>query len=132
MGWRLFRKNSALLKILLAVAILCCCIVTIFLGSSSIPNSSRKRKLFLINVILYVLQKPNFDAVKLKLDDRKSQTESLEKNHRLGVIVPFRDRFEELLIFAPFIHRFLNEKRFNMIFSLSIRSESELQSLRKA
>jgi len=31
--------------------------------------------------------------------------------HRLGVIVPFRERFEELLTFAPFIHRFLNNQQ---------------------
>ena len=31
--------------------------------------------------------------------------------HRLGVVVPFRDRFEELLEFAPHIHQFLNKQR---------------------
>ena len=28
--------------------------------------------------------------------------------HRLAVIVPFRDRFDELLEFVPHMHRFLN------------------------
>lgn len=32
-------------------------------------------------------------------------------DHRLGVVVPFRDRFEELLEFAPHIHQFLNKQR---------------------
>lgn len=31
--------------------------------------------------------------------------------HRLAVIVPFRDRFEELLQFAPHIHNFLNAQK---------------------
>ncbi|XP_054710160.1 beta-1,4-galactosyltransferase 7-like [Uloborus diversus] len=31
--------------------------------------------------------------------------------HRLAVIVPFKDRFEELLQFAPHIHRFLNAQK---------------------
>ncbi|GFW80907.1 beta-1,4-galactosyltransferase 7 [Trichonephila clavipes] len=31
--------------------------------------------------------------------------------HRLAVIVPFRDRFEELLQFVPHIHHFLNEQK---------------------
>ncbi|XP_035210914.1 beta-1,4-galactosyltransferase 7-like [Stegodyphus dumicola] len=31
--------------------------------------------------------------------------------HRLAVIVPFRDRFEELLQFAPHIHKFLNAQK---------------------
>lgn len=31
--------------------------------------------------------------------------------HRLAVIVPFRDRYPELLQFAPHIHKFLNNQR---------------------
>lgn len=30
--------------------------------------------------------------------------------YKLAVLVPFRDRFEELLIFAPYIHKFLNNQ----------------------
>ncbi|XP_037068271.1 beta-1,4-galactosyltransferase 7-like isoform X2 [Pollicipes pollicipes] len=32
-------------------------------------------------------------------------------NHTLGVVVPFRDRFEEMLIFVPYMHRFLNHQK---------------------
>lgn len=32
----------------------------------------------------------------------------LATKHRLAVLVPFRNRFEELLVFAPYIHKFLN------------------------
>lgn len=31
--------------------------------------------------------------------------------HRLAVIVPFRDRFDELLLFAPYMHKFLKAQR---------------------
>lgn len=31
--------------------------------------------------------------------------------HKLALIVPFRERFEELLEFVPFMHRFLNKKK---------------------
>ncbi|XP_035671837.1 beta-1,4-galactosyltransferase 7-like [Branchiostoma floridae] len=31
--------------------------------------------------------------------------------HKLAVVVPFRDRFEELLVFVPHIHKFLNEQK---------------------
>lgn len=31
--------------------------------------------------------------------------------HKLAVIVPFRDRFEELLDFAPHLHQFLNKQK---------------------
>ena len=31
--------------------------------------------------------------------------------HKLAVIVPFRERFEELLVFIPYMHTFLNKKK---------------------
>lgn len=31
--------------------------------------------------------------------------------HRLAVLVPFRERFEELLVFVPHMHNFLNRKK---------------------
>lgn len=30
--------------------------------------------------------------------------------HRLAILVPFRDRFDELLIFAPHMQKFLNKQ----------------------
>ncbi|KAI5629848.1 beta-1,4-galactosyltransferase 7, partial [Silurus asotus] len=31
--------------------------------------------------------------------------------HKMAVIVPFRERFEELLVFVPYMHAFLNKKK---------------------
>lgn len=31
--------------------------------------------------------------------------------HKMAIIVPFRERFEELLIFVPYMHAFLNKKK---------------------
>lgn len=31
--------------------------------------------------------------------------------HKLALIVPFRERFDELLLFVPFMHEFLNKKK---------------------
>ncbi|TSK28148.1 Beta-1,4-galactosyltransferase 7 [Bagarius yarrelli] len=31
--------------------------------------------------------------------------------HKLALIIPFRERFEELLIFVPYMHAFLNKKK---------------------
>ena len=31
--------------------------------------------------------------------------------HKLALIIPFRERFEELLVFVPFMHTFLNRKK---------------------
>lgn len=34
----------------------------------------------------------------------------LATKHKLAVLVPFRNRFEELLVFAPYIDKFLNDQ----------------------
>lgn len=34
----------------------------------------------------------------------------IPSDHKLAVLVPFRDRFEELLAFAPYLHDFLNKQ----------------------
>ncbi|XP_031732049.1 beta-1,4-galactosyltransferase 7 [Anarrhichthys ocellatus] len=31
--------------------------------------------------------------------------------HRLALIIPFRERFDELMVFVPFMHTFLNKKK---------------------
>lgn len=31
--------------------------------------------------------------------------------HKMALVVPFRERFEELLVFVPFLHAFLNKKK---------------------
>lgn len=31
--------------------------------------------------------------------------------HQLGLVVPYRDRFEELLEFVPHMHKYLNDKK---------------------
>lgn len=31
--------------------------------------------------------------------------------HKLALIIPFRERFEELLVFVPFMHTFLSKKK---------------------
>ena len=41
---------------------------------------------------------------------RESISEPLKGDHKLCILVPFRDRFEELLEFAPYIHRFLSKQ----------------------
>lgn len=37
----------------------------------------------------------------------------LNSEHKLGVVVPFRDRFEELLEFVPHMNAFLNNQAIN-------------------
>lgn len=52
----------------------------------------------------YVLEKCNCN----KPESLKSSGYST--NHKLAVLVPYRDRFEELLIFTPYMHEFLNKQ----------------------
>lgn len=40
-------------------------------------------------------------------------TINYESHHKLALLVPFRQRFEELMEFAPFIHNFLNQQAIN-------------------
>ncbi|KAF7268863.1 hypothetical protein GWI33_018059 [Rhynchophorus ferrugineus] len=47
----------------------------------------------------------NYEVLKYQMTG--SQTKKLSSQHKLALIVPFRDRFEELLLFAPYIHKFL-------------------------
>ncbi|XP_073969983.1 beta-1,4-galactosyltransferase 7 [Rhodnius prolixus] len=44
---------------------------------------------------------------------KDSSKPSFTSTHLLGVVVPFRDRFEELLEFAPHIHNFLLKQNIN-------------------
>ena len=39
------------------------------------------------------------------------KTQPPPPSHRLSVVVPFRDRFEEMLEFVPHIHAFLNRQK---------------------
>ena len=41
----------------------------------------------------------------------KSRPEDDWGPHQLGVVVPYRDRFEELLDFVPHMHDYLNAKK---------------------
>ena len=41
---------------------------------------------------------------------REPISEPLKGDHKLCILVPFRDRFEELLEFAPYIHKFLSKQ----------------------
>lgn len=40
----------------------------------------------------------------------KNSQKKYSSPHALAVLVPFRNRFEELLVFAPYMHNFLNSQ----------------------
>ena len=47
--------------------------------------------------------------------------------HKLGVIVPFRDRLEELLEFVPYMSKFLKEQ--NIIFHIYVINQVDIHRL---
>lgn len=45
-------------------------------------------------------------------EEEKDKDEQYDwEPHKLAVVIPFRQRFDELLEFAPWIHKFLNDQR---------------------
>ena len=54
------------------------------------------------------------------MDSVDSLTSTWNHTHKLAILVPFRDRFDELLQFVPHMERFLNRQRiFHHIFVLN-------------
>ena len=56
-----------------------------------------------------VKPKSNFSEVFLPVDAGEDD-QMFYSPHHLAIIVPFRDRFEELQDFVPHMHKYLNEK----------------------
>ncbi|CAG2059357.1 unnamed protein product [Timema podura] len=52
-------------------------------------------------------------SLKVEVREETRSTENSSPGHKLAVLVPFRDRFEELMVFAPHIHNFLNGQNIN-------------------
>nr|CAD7445378.1 unnamed protein product [Timema bartmani]CAD7459691.1 unnamed protein product [Timema tahoe] len=52
-------------------------------------------------------------SLKVEVREETRSTENSSPEHKLAVLVPFRDRFEELMVFAPHIHNFLNGQNIN-------------------
>lgn len=50
----------------------------------------------------------------------KEQASTILKSNKLGIVIPFRERFDELLEFVPHIHSFLkNQNILHEIFVLN-------------
>ncbi|XP_049856565.1 beta-1,4-galactosyltransferase 7-like isoform X2 [Schistocerca gregaria] len=48
-----------------------------------------------------------------KIEEKACRKEGAEGKHKLAVLVPFRDRFDELLEFVPHMHKFLKKQNVN-------------------
>lgn len=47
---------------------------------------------------------------KIKIINEQAVSTTVTKRHKMAILVPFRDRFEELLEFVPYMHDFLNKQ----------------------
>lgn len=47
---------------------------------------------------------------KFKIIKEKAVSTTVTERHKMAILVPFRDRFEELLEFVPYMHDFLNKQ----------------------
>lgn len=80
---------------LLIAGIFGCCFFIVYLSSCAIQTEIPQK-----NAV------PNVTCLRNHGGDDKSWG-----RHKLAVLVPFRDRFEELLEFAPHIHKYLNNQK---------------------
>jgi xylosylprotein 4-beta-galactosyltransferase len=69
--------------------------------------------MYLINYVLFVFAE---ECKCNKIDETDSHEQNMNRvvskqyKHHLAILVPFRDRFEELLMFAPHMKKFLDKQ----------------------
>lgn len=76
--------------------------------------------------------KPKEPEVKLRTAAivKPTNHETMKPRHKLGVIVPFRDRLEELLEFVPYMTKFLNEQ--NIEFHIYVINQVDIHRFNRA
>ena len=79
---------------ILLVGVLACLVITVLLAMSQLPHRS--------------LECPQCHCA--NPPNSKQSNSAANEAHKLCILVPFRDRFEELLEFAPHITSYLNQK----------------------
>ena len=90
----LLRQNQAKLVFFIIFCCFCCSFLTIFYILSTHDNL-----------------KCECSSSTTSSSHKQDQNELIETSeHKLCILVPFRDRFEELMEFAPYISNFLNNQ----------------------
>ena len=93
----LLRQNQAKLVFFVIICCFCCSFLTIFYIVSNHINLSCDCQ----------SSQDHLNLPDIGDDDTAAQSND---GHKLCILVPFRDRFEELLEFAPYIHKFLHNQ----------------------
>ena len=82
----------------MVLGLIACLFVIIYLSSCSLQTVTEQNK---------IQQNCNASCPKIHdIEDNKSWG-----RHKLAVLIPFRDRLEELLEFAPYLHKYLNNQK---------------------
>lgn len=56
-------------------------------------------------------EQPVTKTHKVIIGTENAESTTVTERHKMAILVPFRDRFEELLEFVPYMHDFLNKQR---------------------
>jgi xylosylprotein 4-beta-galactosyltransferase len=97
--------------------------------SSNSPSKNSKPKITIVNLLSFLIGfflcgfiAMNFNLNQGMLRNKSEQSEKIDKfafktsteisnsKHKLAIVVPFRDRFDELLLFVPHISKYLAKK----------------------
>lgn len=105
---------------LILLCLLCCLILTVMISLSPIITNPLNG-----NSIECKCSSDQTIARNINNDnkDMRSESKSTER-HRLAVIVPFRDRFSELITFVPYMHQFLNNQSIDHLFYIINQMDS--------
>ena len=91
----ILRHNQAKLVFLVIIGCFCCSVFTIFYILTHHSN---------------VKCNCPQDAPRHNSQISQGPSQTSENSHKLCILVPFRDRFEELLEFAPYMNTFLSNQ----------------------
>ncbi|CAH1155902.1 unnamed protein product [Phaedon cochleariae] len=110
-------KNSRLTYTYLSMIIISAMFLLSVVLNNILLNNGKGRKMTLFEEkthSIYFLEQCNCPSDRIKYEIiPKSRKRLLTYKHRLAVLVPYRERFEELLEFAPFMCKFLNNQKIN-------------------
>ena len=94
----LIRQNQAKLVFLVIICCFCCSFLTIFYILSNHANLNCN----------CANEQDSSSLINQNLKAEKNQ--EVINGHKLCILVPFRDRFEELMEFAPYMNKFLSDQ----------------------
>ena len=116
-----FKSNAMkFLSICIVVSFICMCIINVLPISLGLQKLLRLRFFRFLNFLFFILDSCNCEnyiethkSIHNDVANRKYYDNLLVSSgkKRLALIIPFRDRFDELLEFVPHMSKFLNQQQ---------------------